>query len=75
MAAVSDEFWEGQKEGAAKKLRTYLLRAGGDDYGLSDEHLQAVAEAQMERVRRSGRRWSWVVFAAAEVRRAQEGAS
>jgi hypothetical protein len=61
------EFWEN----AAERLREYLLMAEGTDYGLSDDELQAIAEREIERVRESGRRWSWTVLAADAIRKAQ----
>lgn len=58
----------------ATKLRAHLHIHYGTDWGLSDERLQEVAEREQERVRISGRRWSWKALAADALHRDQEDA-
>lgn len=58
-----------------KKLRTHLWQFYGTDYDASDRMLAEVARREQLRVRKTGRRWSWTVFAGEAIRRNYEGAT
>lgn len=57
-----------------EKLREHLMIYYGTDWGASDDHLRAVATREQERVRVTGRRWSWTVLAGEALKREAGGA-
>lgn len=57
---------------SAGELREHLHIYYGTDWDLSDEHLRAEAERALEKVRQSGRRWSWKVLAGEALRQDRE---